>query len=310
MEHLSGSDRLKAVAALVAAVTFFASAFVAIRAILAANAFTTAELVMGRLVVASVLLGVLAAMRRGVRVPDGRGWLAFVALGTMGPALYQVLLTAGERTVDAGTAALLVSCAPIVASVLAVAFLGERLTWQGWAGTAIAFVGASVVASAAGVSLAASTGALMVVAATLLWACYQVVQKAIAHEYGAFELTAWPVWIATVVMAPFSLGLPRAVVAAPLSANLGVAWLGAASAVAGFLAWSYAIRLLPVVVSSNALFAVPVVAFVIGWIVLGETPAPLALGGGAIAVMGVLLMQARGRVAASVAGSATAPAEG
>ena len=39
---------------------------------------------------------------------------------------YQLLLNAGERVVPAGTASLLVATAPVYASLLAVAFLGER----------------------------------------------------------------------------------------------------------------------------------------------------------------------------------------
>ena len=42
-------------------------------------------------------------------------------------ALYQVFLNAGEVTVDAATASLLVNVSPIFTALLAVAFLGERL---------------------------------------------------------------------------------------------------------------------------------------------------------------------------------------
>lgn len=65
----------------------------------------------------------------------------------------------------------------------------------------------------------------------------------------------------------------------------------------GFLAWSYAIRRLPVVVSSNALFGVPVATFVIGLVALGEVPSPWAFLGGALAIAGVSLAQTRGRPA-------------
>jgi drug/metabolite transporter (DMT)-like permease len=187
---------------------------------------------------------------------------------------------------------------------MAVAFLGERLTWQGWFGTAAAFVGASIIASSAGVSLHMGSGVLMVVIATMIWASYQVVQKTVAAGYGPLELTAWPTWIASVALLPWTFGLPRAVAAAPLSASVAIVWLGAASSVAGFLAWSYAIKRLPVVVSSNALFAVPVAAFVIGWLVLGEAPAALALLGGAITIAGVTFAQTRGRVARAVVAEA------
>lgn len=306
MEHLSSSQRLRAVLALVTAVVLFGSAFVGIRAVIAVDAYTPVELTAGRLIVASVLLLALVGLGRGVRFPRRRDWPAFILLGAFGQTLYQVLLGTGERTVDAGTASMLVSCSPIIASVLAVAFLGERLTWQGWLGTGVAFGGAVVIASGAGISLSSGSGVLMVLVATLLWASYQVIQKTVAAGYGPLELTAWPTWIATLALLPWAFGLPEAVSAAPSSATLAMVWLGAGSSVAGFLAWSYAIKRLPVVVSSNALFTVPVAAFVVGWLLLGESPSPVTIVGGLVALTGVSLMQARGRITAPSTGSAAA----
>lgn len=295
MEHLSKAERRKAIAALLAAVVLFASSFVAIRAIITSGAYSPVETAAGRLFVAAVSLLLLVVVRRGVSFPKGRDWFVFFALGAGGQALYQVLLGTGERSVDAGTAALLVSCSPILAALLAVAFLGERMTWLGWVGTAIAFAGASVIAAAAGVSVHMSSGVLLVVFATLLWASYQVGLKTVASRYGVLELTLWPTFFAAAVLLPFSGALPGAIATAPVSATVGLVWLGAGSSVGGFLAWSYAIRRLPVVVSSNALFGVPVATFVIGLVALGEVPSPWAFLGGALAIAGVSLAQTRGR---------------
>jgi len=296
VNHLSRSDRLRALAALVTAVVLFASSFVGIRAIISAHVFSPGQLVLARLFVAAVCLGAVVAARGGLRVPRGRDWIAFIALGALGQAAYQLLLNTGEATVDAGTAALLISCAPILASVMAVAFLGERLTWLGWGGTAIAFLGAGIIAASAGVSLHMGSGVLLVASATVLWAGYQVVQKTVASRYTPLELTAWPTWIAVTLVLPFFFaGMPSAIAAAPPQAIAAVVWLGAGASVGGFLAWSYAIKRLPVVVSSNALFGVPVAAFVIALALLGEVPDPLAFVGGAVVVAGVTLAQTKGR---------------
>jgi drug/metabolite transporter (DMT)-like permease len=48
-------------------------------------------------------------------------------------------------------------------------------------------------------------------------------------------------------------------------------------------------------VATSALYTVPVTAFVMGVILLGETPPPSALLGGAIAIAGVALVQFKGR---------------
>lgn len=298
MHELSSAERLKALAAAVTTVILFGSSFVGIRATVSSGAYAPGQLVLARLLLAGAFVGVLALVSGGIRMPRGRDWLAFLALGGLGQAAYQLLLNVGELTVDAGTAALLVSCAPILASVMAVVFLGERMTWLGWVGTAIAFCGALIIALAAGVSIHLGSGVGLVIAATFLWSCYQVVQKTVAARYTPLELTAWPTWIALALLLPFfAAELPGAVRAAPASATLAIVWLGAGSSVGGFLAWSYAIKRLPVVVSSNALFAVPVAAFVIALVLLGEVPEPLAFVGGAVVIAGVALAQTKGRPA-------------
>lgn len=312
MEHLDRTERVRALAAAFAAVVLFASAFVGIRYVVTAQTLSPGHLVLARMIVASLCLGVIALVAGGVRLPQGRDWLAFLALGGCGQTLYHTLLNYGELTVDSGTAALLVSTAPILASVAAVALLGERLTALGWIGTAIAFVGAAMIAASAGVSLHLGSGVLLILIATVLWAGYQIVQKAVAGRYGPLELTAWPAWIATVLLlVPFGPGLIPEVAATDAGTIAAVVWLGAGSSVGGFLAWSYAIKRVPVVVSSNALFGVPVAAFVIGLIVLGEVPTLGALVGGVVVIAGVALLQTRGRPAlADAAHQGPEPASG
>ena len=55
---------------------------------------------------------------------------------------YQLLLNAGELSVSAGTASLLVSMAPILVALLAAIFLGERISRRARAGIGLAFAGA------------------------------------------------------------------------------------------------------------------------------------------------------------------------
>jgi drug/metabolite transporter (DMT)-like permease len=307
MGHLSTDDRLRALAALATAVVLWASAFVAIRAVI--HYFTPGQMAFARLGLASLALGIVVASRRGLKLPTLRDLPRFLLLGATGQCLYHLLLNGGERTVDGGTAALLVSMAPILASVAAVAFLGERLSAMGWLGSAVAFGGAVMIALGAGASLKLSSGVLMVVVATCLWATFLVVQKTLASRYDSLELTAWPMWIGTALLLPFAGGLPHALAAAPLPATAGLVFLGLCSSVLGFLAWAYAIQRLPVTVATSALFCVPVVALLVGLVFLGEVPSTASLGGGALAFAGVALVQVQGRVRAYRAARAGDTAE-
>ena len=104
-------------------VLLWASAFPAIT--VAVRGLGPAGLAVARLAVASAALAVVAPVL-GVRRPRPRDLPLIALCGLAGMTGYQLLLNAGERVVPAGTASLLVATAPVYASLLAVAFLGER----------------------------------------------------------------------------------------------------------------------------------------------------------------------------------------
>src|SRR5919197_1043843 len=104
-----------AVAAAVITVFFWASAFVSIR--VAAQHFPPAAMALGRLLSASVVLGVIWAVRRD-GLPPRAAWPGIAACGLLWFGLYMVAMSWGEQEVDAGTAAMVVNVGPIVIALL------------------------------------------------------------------------------------------------------------------------------------------------------------------------------------------------
>ena len=197
---------------------------------------------------------------------------------------YQLLLNAGEQTVDAGTASMLVSTGPVFVAVMAAAALGER---PAWTGVAIGFAGAAIIALGQGGGLAPSADALLVLAAAISQAAFFVLQKPLLPRYGSLRVTAWAMWIGALALVPFAPAAPAAVAHASAEATAAVAFLGLAASAFAFLAWAYALSRLEVHRAASCLYAVPVVAIAVAWVWLGEVPSPVALLGGAVALAGV-----------------------
>jgi len=275
---------MKARLAAAGTVLLWASAFPAIS--VAVRGLGPAGLAVARLAIASLVLA-LAAPVMGLRRPAARDLPLIALCGLAGMTGYQLLLNAGERTVPAGTASLLVATAPVYASVLAVVFLGEHPGRRFWAGSAIALAGTAVIAGSRGLGFGAS--ALVVLAAAVLQGVFHTAQKPLLGRYTGFEVTAYAMWAGTLFVLPWTGALLRALPQAGGAAVGSAVFLGVAPSALGFVLWAYAMARMDVGRVTTSLYLVPAAAIVIALVWLGQRPGPAELAGGAIALAGVML---------------------
>jgi drug/metabolite transporter (DMT)-like permease len=294
-------------------VLLWASAFAAIREAVAALGWQHLSFL--RLAAAAMVLVCVAALR-GVNLPPRRDLPLLALVAVSGMTLYQVFLNSGELTVDAAAASLLVNVSPIFTALLAVTLLGERLPPRGWAGVALGFAGASVIALGAGGGVSLSAGALLVLGAAAVQAIFFVSQKALLTRHEPLAVTTWAMLLGALFCLPLAPGAGPALTSAPAGALAAVAFLAWGASALGFFTWAPACARLDVSVAAAALYAVPPVAALVGWLVLAEVPSTATIAGGAVALSGVALTAGsrgrtgpRGRPATPIASGATPHSE-
>ncbi|GAA4528496.1 DMT family transporter [Amycolatopsis samaneae] len=284
-------DTVRIAAAAGLAVVLWASAFVAIRGV--GHALSPAPLALLRLGVAAVTLTVLVLARRTVRVRLSRkAFLLIAVYAVLWLAGYTVVLNAGERHVDAGTAALLVNLAPLLVAVTAGRFLGEGFSRSLIVGSLVALGGTAIIAAGA-TAQRDWAGVLLCLLAAVLYAAGVMVQKVtLRHVDG---LTA--IWlgcvVATVVLLPWAPQLVDELRVASTSTVLGAVYLGVFPTAVGFTAWAYALRRMNAGRLSAVSYAVPAVSVLLSWLLLAELPTAYGLVGGALCLAGVALSRRR-----------------
>lgn len=303
MSKRIGSPRFLALAG---TVVLWASAFPAIR--VGVDGLGVAALSLLRLAVASVALSVVAAFA-GVRRPRARDLPHIALCGATGMTAYQVMLNWGEIHVPAGTASLLIAAVPVFSVLLAGAFLSEPITRDVIVGSVIAVAGCALVALGGVTSFSAS--AFVVLGAAVMQGTYHVASKPLLRRYTGLEVASYAMWAGTVFALPLIPATVHSVRHAPAGALTSVVYLGLLPSALGFVIWGYAVARLPMAVSTAGLYLVPPVTLVIAYVWLSEVPGPLELVGGAITILGVVLinrraLRARSRVRAADEADATA----
>src|SRR5690625_7604865 len=125
-----------------------------------------------------------------MRISEKKDIPIILLLGFLGFSIYHTFLNIGERTVDAGTASLLVSTTPLLSALLAAFFLKEKFNRFGWFGSFIACMCLALISIETGgsFSLSIEWGALMMLRGALGVSFYLFFQSSYIENDGFYPV--------------------------------------------------------------------------------------------------------------------------
>jgi len=261
---------------------------------LADRGFSPVQVTFARLALgAAVLLPVVLARREAV--PRSAAlWARITVAALFANAVPYLLFAVAERSVDSSTAGIINATTPLWTVVLAVAVRHQKSVtgWQG-AGLLVGFGGALLIFSSwRSASSVASPGGLECLAASVSYAIsYIYMDKFLARRgMSPITLSACQLLAATALLAlalPVSgAGIPRAADAASLA---GLVILGVLGTGVAYVLNYQIITSEGATVAATVTYLLPVVAIVLGVLVLGETATAGVLAGIALVLAGVAL---------------------
>jgi drug/metabolite transporter (DMT)-like permease len=256
-----------------------------------------------RFVLASVLLFIWARVQRiplHLRRSDLPLILAMGATAVLG---YNILFLYGVRLAPSTDGSIIVpGLAPVVTTVLVWLLYGERLAGRATVGLGLAVAGlVLVIGPVFGGSEQRILGDLLFVGGAIVWGIYSVVSRLATTRFHPVAASLFTTVAGIVMLAPFTIAegdwaeLPTA---SPRALG-GIAYLGAIGTVLALVAFSEGIRRIGTARASAFTVLVPVVGVVLSAWLLGDPVTPLTVGGGALVLAGLWLVQTAPHVAAT-----------
>lgn len=250
------------------------------------------ELVVGRMTFGAIAIaGCMVYMRRAPRVtPRLLGQMSVMSL--FSNVIPFALIAWGEEHIESGTASLLNATVPIFTAVIAAAVLAdERFTSGRLIGLALGFLGVAIL-TADDLSDVTDSNVLGQLAVVLAAVCYgggAVYARTLLRGHDPVNLSILQVTLGALFAVPlafvFAGGVPDTSLEPEAWAS--VVALGVFGTGFGYIAWLWLIEHTGSVRASLVTYIVPIIAVVLGWLVLDEGVGLQTLAGGAVIVAGV-----------------------
>lgn len=245
-----------------------------------------------------LLLGVVAATAdywRPRTVVDG---LDVAASGGLIIAGFTALLYLGQQFVPSGVAAILISTNAVLTAGVSRLVVGERLPADGLVGLGVGLVGVGLIVQPdPGNLLAADVrGRLLVLAAACCTAVGSVVSQRLDSPLPTRATVAWASLLGCLLLFLATVPLPGESLAAvdwTLPAALSLAYLVVFATAGGYLVYFRLLGRIGAVDINLISYSAPVVAALVGWLLLGERLGAATVAGFLAILVGFLLLKRR-----------------
>lgn len=243
-----------------------------------------------------LIIGKICHIRKPFHKKD---LLWFFLSGALGFSAYFMFFNIGMSTLTSATGSIVTTASPILTAIGLYTIYHERINWIGWISIACAFGGVAVLLLWNGV-LSINIGILWMFLCGSVFAGYSVLNRKFNEMgYTAMEVVTYSAVFGAIQTVFFLPDLLHDMASAGLAANLSGIYLSVFPSALAYLSWSKAISLADRTSEvTNYMFVNPLIAAIIGFIMLREVPDMGTFIGGAIIIASVIVFTLKGAGAA------------
>ncbi|BAN22725.1 EamA family transporter [Caballeronia insecticola] len=216
---------------------------------------------------AGVGLLVIAVHRRAVW-PSAREVRNAALVGTLLEGLSSGMMAYGMRTVGTGTAAVMVATVPLFATIFS-ALSGRAVARGEWFALALGLLGIALL-NHGDPSPSSTVGTLAILCAAIFWAGGAHLAGRLPQPSDLLMSTALQIGLGGLIATGIALVSGERLTQVSLGAGLSFGYLVVVGSMAAYVAYNFLIRNTSTIVATSCLYVNPIVAVMLGAVLLGE----------------------------------------
>jgi len=221
-----------------------------------------------------------------------KDWLLLAWIGFVGYFISVSCQFIGTKLSDAHTGALITSATPAFTVIFARFVLKETLTVPKLLSLTIATIGVAIIVGWSSNTGNYFWGNVFLVAAALTWALLSVYVKLASEKFSSLTITTYAILFAAVFTTPFMLWELQTndIILNNYLILWGVLYIGIVATAGAYYLWNKGMELMDAGIGSLFFFFQPLVGSFLGWLLLNENLAINFFVGGALILLGVLIV--------------------
>ena len=242
-----------------------------------------------RFVIASIACLVIVLVKK-IRPPRLRDWPKFFLSGALGFTLYTALFGYAATMISSATTSILGATNPVIVAILAFFIYHERMSGIGIVAMVIELAGICLMMLWNGI-FSINVGLIWMLLGILMLSLYNLYQRSLIQRYSVLQTTIYSIFAGTILLCVF---LPQTIaewngIDWPVLGSL--AYLGIVGSAVAYISWNKAFLLAAKTSDvTNFMLLAPLLGSLFGFLISGELPDLPTYLGGAIILVGMLLL--------------------
>ncbi len=265
---------------------FWATAFVLTKVVLKEVDVTTLGVL--RYFFASIIV-IFILIKQKISLPKLKDIPAFVFAGFSGYAGYIVFFNMATLLSSPSTLSVINALAPAITAIVAYFIFNEKIKIIGWISMGISFCGILILTLWNG-TLTVNKGVIYMLIGCVLLSLYNISQRYLTKKYSSFDVSMYSMLIGGILLVVYSPSSVRNIFSISFNSLILIIYMSVFPSIISYFFWTKAFEIAKHTTEvTSFMFVTPVLATLMGIIILGDIPKLSTLIGGIIIILGMVL---------------------